>query len=123
MNFGHTVGHALEASTGFEMLHGEAVAIGMVLEAELGAKLGVTDKSAAGRLRATLDQFGLPTVLPAAANPRTVVAGMFRDKKVRRGRIRMTFLERLGRVARDAQGNWTHSVDPDAIAVLLESGS
>jgi 3-dehydroquinate synthase len=82
LNFGHTLGHGLEAATGFGgMLHGEAVAIGMVAAARLSAKLGVCRRETPGRISALLSSFGLPVSLPRSANRSAVVAAMARDKK------------------------------------------
>jgi 3-dehydroquinate synthase len=66
LNFGHTVGHAVEAALDYrQWLHGEAVAAGMCAEAELGSLLGITPREVATELRETLRTAGLPTRLPA----------------------------------------------------------
>ena len=123
LNFGHTIGHALEATTGFEMPHGEAVAIGMVLEAELGTSLGVTDSDTAPLLRSALEAFRLPTVLPAGADSQAMVANMLHDKKVRQREIRLTLLKSVGQVAKTGGGAWTHPGREDVIRAVLGSGS
>src|SRR6266511_3930370 len=67
LNFGHTIGHAIEATSKFEVLHGEAVGIGMVLEARLGEAMGVTKKGTAARIVQLLEQFRLPVERPDGA--------------------------------------------------------
>ncbi len=82
LNFGHTVGHAVEQGLGFrEMLHGEAVAVGMVVEARIGERLGVTPEGVASRLEAGLTAQGLPTRIPKGLEPRSLSKAMTRDKK------------------------------------------
>lgn len=82
LNFGHTVGHALEAALGYRgWLHGEAVAVGMIAEAELGRILGITPDTVAQELRETVAQAGLPTQLPSGINAETLLNAMRHDKK------------------------------------------
>lgn len=97
LNFGHTVAHALEAATGYRSyLHGEAVAVGMVAEAHVGVRAGVTDPAVPEALRAVLERAGLPTRLPAVSC-RLLVELMRLDKKTRHGRLRFSLVEELGR--------------------------
>jgi len=96
LNFGHTFGHAIEAGVGYgEWLHGEAVAAGMVLAANLSERVGSLAHADAGRLRALLGRAGLPMVAPplGASN---YLELMRRDKKVDRGKVRLILLDRLG---------------------------
>ncbi len=60
LNFGHTIGHSLEAVSGYAITHGEGVAIGMVAAARLSARMGYLKNSEAGRIEALIDQAGLP---------------------------------------------------------------
>jgi 3-dehydroquinate synthase len=119
LNFGHTFGHALEAETGFgsELLHGEAVALGMALAFELSARLGLCAPEDAARVRRHFAAIGLPTSLPRSAGRRwnadALLDHMARDKKVRDGKISFILVRGIGRafVARD--------VDPAAVRALL----
>ncbi|MEE9275625.1 MAG: 3-dehydroquinate synthase, partial [bacterium] len=100
LNFGHTLGHAVEALAGYSrrLLHGEAVAIGMAAAARLSAAAGVCPPGDAERLIALLERFGLPARMrraPEAGRLRRLVG---RDKKTRGGRARFVLLERIGRV-------------------------
>jgi 3-dehydroquinate synthase len=102
LNFGHTFGHAIEAGVGYgSWLHGEAVAAGMVMAAELSARSGALDASAVARVRALLTRAGLPVEGPALA-PERYLERMAVDKKAAAGRIRFVTLEAIGRaVLRD----------------------
>ena len=97
LNLGHTFGHAVEALTGYDtVLHGEAVAIGTVVELRLGVALGLTDASVAGRGEALLASLGLPT-RPPALDRDAVWEAMGRDKKATSGGVRFVLLEDVGR--------------------------
>ncbi len=101
LNFGHTVGHALEAASGYELLHGEAVALGMIAALELGASLGVGPRSLADRARALLERLALPTDLARRLEP-AVWPRLAVDKKRRGGAIRFVFVPEPGQtVLRD----------------------
>jgi 3-dehydroquinate synthase len=107
LNLGHTFGHALEAATGFSdrLFHGEGVAIGMVLAAELSARLGMIAQADAARVERHLAEVGLPTHLrdiagfaqEGLADADALMALMAQDKKVRRGRLTFILLEAIGR--------------------------
>ena len=106
LNLGHTFGHALEAATGFSdrLFHGEGVAVGMVLAAELSAELGLIPAGDARRVAAHLAAVGLPTRLQDIAGFRQegigtadrLMALMAQDKKVKRGRMTFILLKALG---------------------------
>lgn len=97
LNYGHTLGHAIEAVTGFrELLHGEAVAIGLVAAAEIGRAVGLIDEALLTRHRTLLTQFGLPTATPTRLESDDLVEAMSRDKKVVGGRQRWVLLESAG---------------------------
>ena len=97
LNYGHTFGHALEAVTGYaSLLHGEAVAIGMVLAADLAARLGTLRAASAARIRDIVVRAGLPDAPPPSAAPDAVLEAMGKDKKVADGRIRLVLPERIG---------------------------
>src|SRR5205823_5550540 len=97
LNFGHTVGHALEALTGYkELLHGEAVAIGMVAAARVSVALGRCRAEVTRRLIALLKRAGLPTDIPSGLTPAALALAMRSDKKSTGGRIRFVCLEEIG---------------------------
>ncbi|OLD35309.1 MAG: 3-dehydroquinate synthase [Armatimonadetes bacterium 13_1_40CM_3_65_7] len=108
LNYGHTVGHAIEAAVGYRgITHGEAVAVGMTLEARLSSRLGLCDDALLDRQTRMLASLGLPVRLASLARGRLparerIVAAMTHDKKATGGRLRFVLPEALGRpVIRD----------------------
>ena len=99
LNFGHTIGHAIEAVAGYDgpFQHGEAVAVGMVAETRIAERLGWVDPAVVGRLAGLLARFGLPTAAPGL-DPEMLIAAMARDKKNRGGRIRFVLPRSIGDV-------------------------
>lgn len=98
LNFGHTFGHALETLTGYRaLLHGEAVAIGMVMAADLSARQAMLPGEDARRLKSLLAVLGLPVAPPAVAAS-DMLEAMGMDKKVLDGRLRLVLAEAVGRV-------------------------
>jgi 3-dehydroquinate synthase len=97
LNLGHTLAHAVEALTGYRsVLHGEAVAMGMVYAARRSEELGLAPGGITGQIEALLRRFGLPTELPQF--PREAYLAALRvDKKKRDGHIRYVVLRRIGR--------------------------
>lgn len=96
LNFGHTFGHAIEAGLGYgAWLHGEAVAAGMVMAADLSRQLGYLSEADTGRIRSLLQRAGLPTGAKGIA-PERMRQLMSVDKKVKDGRIHFVLLQRLG---------------------------
>jgi len=99
LNFGHTFGHAIEAGLGYgEWLHGEAVAAGMVMAAELSVRTGSLAAADAGRVRALLERARLPVRGPALGAERYLEL-MQVDKKAARGRVRFVLLDAIGRAS------------------------
>ena len=99
LNFGHTFGHAIETGVGYgNWLHGEAVATGMVMAAELSVRAGTLRREDASRLKALIEQAGLPVRGPALPVEK-YLALMQVDKKAAGGKLRFILLEGLGRGA------------------------
>ncbi len=97
LNFGHTFGHAIEAATAYERyLHGEAVALGMLMAADVSCRMGLIDAAVKKRVHDLVRRAGLPIEAPKIGAARAL-ALMRMDKKVLSGRIRLVLLERLGR--------------------------
>lgn len=119
LNLGHTFGHALEAATGYSdrLLHGEGVAIGMILALEMSERLGLTEKGTAARAERHLSAVGLPTSITeiggAALNADELVRLMGQDKKVRDGRMTFVMVRGIG------QAFLTQDVDVEAVRAML----
>lgn len=120
LNFGHTIGHAIEAASAYSVGHGAAVAAGMVLEARLGERLGLTATGTSERLSGALSRFGLGSVPRLEAGPEAILGYMGMDKKARRGRVRFVFLRSVGTVHGD--GGWSAEAPPDDVARVVEEG-
>jgi len=111
LNLGHTFGHAIETATGYtEWLHGEAVAAGMLIAADMSSRLGLLPMADVQRLRELLQRIGLPVEAPRFGAARAL-EHMRVDKKVQGGRIRLVLLEKLGkaRLAADYADEALHS--------------
>jgi 3-dehydroquinate synthetase len=118
LNFGHTIGHAVELVSGYSLLHGEAVAIGMALEGRLAEKFGVAETGTAGTIAKVLRTADLPTELPEGFNPDDLIAAMRSDKKGLSGKIRFALPLRIGVMAGEETG-WTVSVSDDQLREVL----
>jgi 3-dehydroquinate synthase len=106
LNFGHTLGHALEAASNYRLGHGKAVALGMVLEAELGERLGVTDSGTREHLEVSLQRLLGPT--SETLNPAESIQFLASDKKARAGKPRVVLLKKIGQV--DPGDGWSHEL-------------
>jgi 3-dehydroquinate synthase len=97
LNFGHTVGHALEQVLKYDhLLHGEAIAIGMVAETLLGEKLGITEPGTTEIVRDRLRQYGLPTEWEGLRKPDLFLDAITRDKKATDGQLAFSLLVKIG---------------------------
>lgn len=121
LNFGHTLGHALEAAADYGVLHGDAVAAGMRLEVALGEEMGVTEDGTRGRLVGLLDGLGLDWAPAPSLGVERILGAADSDKKRRAGELRVVLLRRIGEVARDPGGAHAHGVDRDRLADWLQS--
>jgi 3-dehydroquinate synthase len=113
LNFGHTFGHALEAESGFAMLHGEAVALGMVLAFRLSVERGLCGAGEAERVAAHLEAAGLPSRLEGASAQR-LVERMAGDKKSSGGRVAFVLTRGVGKAFVD------RSVELSEVEAFLE---
>jgi 3-dehydroquinate synthase len=117
LNFGHTFGHALETAAGYgTLVHGEAIAIGMLLAARLSAQTGRASNADEQRLQALLERGGLPTVLPATVDPQRLLDLMRLDKKNLSGRLRLILWRGIG------QAEIVPDLDEQAIVGVMDRG-
>lgn len=100
LNLGHTFGHALETLSGYKgLLHGEAVAAGIAMAAQLSVNLDLLDPCEEDKIRAALMRAGLGMKAFRKIRPAAMLAVMMRDKKVRNGKLRLVLPLKIGKVA------------------------
>ncbi len=117
LNLGHTFGHAIENGLGYGVwLHGEAVATGMVMAADLSARLGYIRWSEAARVKALIARAGLPVVPPATLTAQDYLSLMAVDKKVASGKIRFILMKGLGHTVIES------GIDVAVLQQTLEAG-
>ena len=117
LNFGHTIGHAIEAACVYRLLHGECVAIGMVLEARVAEAIGVATKGTAAAVQEACELASLPIALPDVDRD-DVMRFMRSDKKARSGRLEFALLARVGEMA-GADTGWAVPVDEKVVMGVL----
>jgi 3-dehydroquinate synthase len=112
LNFGHTVGHALEALTGYQRyLHGEAVAVGMAFAAKLSSVRGYCTKETTQRIGELLKRAGLPVEMPRGVSEQQLASAIKGDKKVSSGKVKFVCIEELGRT------RFEHFTGPEVAAL------
>ena len=113
LNFGHTVGHALEAATKYErFLHGEAVAIGMANAAKISMKRGFCDSTTVQRVTTLISKAGLPVAVPADVSAQSLIDSMEIDKKSTDGKIKYVMCTGIGKAR-------FHSLTAEEIAAIV----
>lgn len=116
LNYGHTIGHAVESLTGYQTVnHGEAVAIGMVAAGKLAVALQLWDAESCDRQLALVQKSGLPTELPAGVDIAAILVALQSDKKVKSGQVRFVLPVAIGKAM------VTDQVPMDAIRAVLRS--
>ena len=118
LNLGHTIGHGIEHASGYQLLHGEAIAVGMVAECALASDLGLVETSLGERVAALLARFGLPVRLTPDLEFDRVLQAMNYDKKRTGSELRFALPEGLGTMAGAGDG-WTVPADPARIRKVL----
>lgn len=118
LNYGHTIGHAAESASGFDLLHGQAVAIGMVAAGRIEEELGLAGDDRIERIEALLKKLGMPTRIPKQYKTDQLIDLLRRDKKAVGSRPRFVLLEKLGAVlCRD--GQWAQEVGENIVVNIL----
>lgn len=117
LNAGHTIGHALEWVSGYRLPHGDAVGLGLVIEARIATLLGLAPDGLASEVAARLARIGVPLELPAADQDDRIVAAIGRDKKVRAGSFRLALPRAPGALASATE--WTTDVPPIIVRQAL----
>lgn len=116
LNFGHTIGHAIETVSNFSVSHGEAVAIGMVKETEIAVKLGILESSKLIKLSSLIEKAGLPVKMPKL-DTANLIKALMHDKKTTGGKIKIILPEKIGEVI------IYENLDPKLIEEVLSDAS
>lgn len=114
LNAGHTVAHALEQVSGYELLHGQAVGLGLLAECAMAEEAGILAEGACKRIEGILTQLGLPVRVPFRTNAERVRSAMARDKKNVAGEVRFAVPLEIGRMG-ERSGSWTVAFDESTI--------
>ncbi|MCI5126906.1 MAG: 3-dehydroquinate synthase [Candidatus Electrothrix sp. AUS3] len=117
LNFGHTIGHAVEAASDFQLIHGKAVAIGMCAVADLAVRTGYLQEGDAQAIKKLIEQYELPTTIPTDLDRKVIKKYLLNDKKTVAGRVFYVLPQGIGKVM------ITDQVSEDAVdAVIACSG-
>jgi len=119
LNFGHTIGHAVENLSGYAVTHGQAVAIGMVAEGKIAVGMGLFSEAELERLVGLIQKAGLPTEVPSGMDAGEIAEAMKLDKKSRGGKIEMVLPESLGRMA-EPGGSYGIRIDEALIPAAIK---
>ena len=114
LNYGHTIGHAVESVSDFKIGHGQAVAIGMLAAARISNMMGILDENETRRLRGVINDAGLPTEIPNL-KMEDIIQAMKHDKKVFQDKVRFVLLKSIG------SAFITDEVGPDLVEQVLVS--
>lgn len=98
LNVGHTIGHALELASDFQLYHGEAVGIGMVIETRMAEQIGLAEPGLSETIAAALRQIGLPTLPPPGLDAQRILQAVGQDKKRADGKVRFALAKCIGGV-------------------------
>lgn len=120
LNYGHTIGHAIENISSYRLSHGRAISIGMILEGMISVKLGYLGSGSAARIKKLIEKAGLPTQLTEKIDPEMVINTMKLDKKSRKGAIEMALPSDTGSMKRGSSG-YGIKVDENIIREVLHS--
>jgi len=119
LNFGHTIGHAVESASGFKLLHGQAVSIGIVAAELIAQEMGLAKKSRLDRIKDILKALGMPLAIPAELGKNVLIDLIKRDKKAVNQWPRFVLLKKIGKVLYE-DGQWAHEVSRKVIEKTLD---
>lgn len=121
LNFGHTIGHAVERELQYDIAHGDAVAIGMVAEARLAEAMGIAKPGLVDAVTTAVQLAGLPHRIPTALRPEALVDATKGDKKNRQGTVRYALPTEIGAMEA-ADGKWSVAVADQTVLEILTFG-
>jgi 3-dehydroquinate synthase len=120
LNAGHTIGHAVESVSEFDLLHGECVATGLVVEARISVALGIAKPDLVEKIVIAAESLSLPTKVPAPIGTDAIIAATKTDKKARAGAVEYALLNDVGHVA-SAQSGYATAVPEDVVREAIEA--
>ncbi|MFA5240649.1 MAG: 3-dehydroquinate synthase, partial [Phycisphaerae bacterium] len=118
LNYGHTIGHAVEAASGFELLHGEAVAIGIIAAGLIELEMGLSKPERLDKIRRILKKLGVPVKLPSNLAEKNLIDLIKHDKKTVGKQPRFVLISDIGQV-HNQNGQWAVEVAPDLVKKVL----
>lgn len=119
LNYGHTVGHAVESASDYKLLHGEAVAIGIIAAARIETEMGQLKDNRFSRIQDILLKLEMPTIIPSEIKKEKVIEIMRHDKKAVGGRIKFVLLEEIGKTL-CKEGQYAHDVPEEVLEKILK---
>ena len=120
LNLGHTVGRAIETVSGYQLLHGEALGIGLTAEVRLGNSYGYISAADVDRVVSLLKKAGLPTEIPDYIDREELIHKLYTDKKVRDGKLRFVFQKGIGAVMEFENGSYARMVSEEDARRIIE---
>lgn len=117
--YGHAIGHALEILTGHDLLHGEAISIGMCVMAEIAGRLGYADDDTVKAHYSLFKRYGLPTCMPSSIATESVLAIVRKDKHYASARLSASLVSQVGKLARHA-GGCRHSLNENDLRTGID---
>lgn len=119
LNLGHTVGRAIETVSDYRLLHGQAVAIGLVAEAVLANKRGYCSTEDVNKVKAILQKAKLPIEIPDYIDREVLVKKLYTDKKVKNGNIRFVFQKGIGDVMSFGNNEFAEPIDESVAREII----
>lgn len=119
LNLGHTVGRAIETVSGYRLLHGEAVAIGLVAQAKLAGRLGFMTGDEIGRVTKLIARAKLPTAIPDYIDREELVKKLYTDKKVKNGQLRFVVEKGIGDIVQFGDNVYATPIDEDTARSII----
>ena len=118
LNYGHTIGHAVEAASGFKLLHGEAVAIGIIAAAMIEIELGLAQPDRLDKIKKIFEKIGVPITLPPNLDEKILIDLLKHDKKAVGKWPRFVLISNIGEV-HCKNGQWAVEVEQQIVEKIL----
>ena len=118
LNYGHTVGHAVEAASAFKLLHGEAIAIGIIAAGLIEREMSLARQDRLDKVRKILEKLDVPVKLPSNLAENTLMDLIKRDKKAVNKWPKFVLIEKIGQV-HDRDGQYAVEVEPETVTKVL----